>query len=126
VTLGVALVFELPVLIFFLTLLRIVSPSFLLNHSRYAILIIFIVAAIVTPTPDVFNLMLFATPMCLLFFVGIFASYLLVLSREGRQFPWRKVLITAAIVILLLAGLVYLGISRYGVKVVLHWPFLTR
>jgi sec-independent protein translocase protein TatC len=122
----VALVFELPVLIFFLTLLRIVSPSFLLNHSRYAILIIFIVAAIVTPTPDVFNLMLFATPMCLLFFVGIFASYLLVLSREGRQFPWRKVLITAAIVILLLAGLVYLGISRYGVKVVLHWPFLTR
>ena len=126
VTLGVALVFELPVLIFFLTLLRIVSPSFLLNHSRYAILIIFIVAAIVTPTPDVFNLMLFATPMCLLFFVGIFASYLLVLSREGRQFPWRKVLTIAGIVLLVLAGLLYLAISRYGLKVVPHWPFLTR
>ncbi len=126
VTLGVALVFELPVLIFFLTLLRVVSPSFLLNNSRYAILAIFVVAAILTPTPDVFNLMLFATPMCLLFFVGIFASYLLVLSREGRRFPWGKVLTIAAFVLLLLAGLVYLGISRYGLKVIPHWPFLIR
>ena len=66
VVLGVGLVFEMPVLIFFLTLLRIVTPSFLLSHSRYAILAIFIIAAIVTPTPDVFNLMLFATPMCIL------------------------------------------------------------
>ncbi|SRR5579883_1485157 len=126
VTLGVALIFELPVLIFFLTLLRIVSPSFLLNHSRYAILVIFIVAAIVTPTPDVFNLMLFATPMCLLFFVGIFASYLLVLNREGRRFPWSKVLTTTAIVLLILAGLAYLAITRYGLRVVPHWPYLTR
>lgn len=126
VTLGVALIFELPVLIFFLTLLRIVSPSFLLNHSRYAILIIFIVAAIVTPTPDVFNLMLFATPMCLLFFIGIFASYLLVLNREGREFPWGTVLTIVTVVLLLLAGVLYLAITRYGVKVVPHWPFLTR
>ena len=64
VTLGVALVFELPVLIFLLTLLRLLSPRFLLRHSRYAILAIVIAAAIITPTPDVFNLMLFAIPMC--------------------------------------------------------------
>src|SRR5271157_4720632 len=85
VTMGVGLVFELPVLIFFLILLRITSPSFLMNHSRYAILAIFIIAAIVTPTPDVFNLMLFAIPMCLLFYVGIFGAYLIVLNREGRK-----------------------------------------
>jgi len=126
VILGVGLVFELPVLIFFLTLLRIVSPSFLLNHSRYAILLIFIAAAIITPTPDVFNLMLFATPMCMLFFVGIFASYLLVLHREGRRFPWRKVLTIAAIVLLLLAGAIYIAITKFGVKVVPHFPFLVR
>ena len=66
---------------------RVVSPGFLLNHSRYAILGIVILAAIITPTPDVFNLMLFAVPMCLLFFLGIFASYLLVLKREKRKFP---------------------------------------
>ena len=126
VVVGVALVFELPVLIFFLTLLRIVSPSFLLNHSRYAILAIFIIAAIVTPTPDVFNLMLFATPMCLLFFVGIFASYLLVLSREGRRFPWRKTLIISGIVLLLVAGILYLATTKFGIKLVLHWPFVAR
>lgn len=126
VVLGVALIFELPVLIFFLTLLRIVNPGFLLRHSRYAILGIFIVAAIVTPTPDVFNLMLFATPMCLLFFVGIFASYLLVLSREGRRFPWRKTLIISGVVLGIVAGVLYLAMTRYGIKLVPHWPFVAR
>ena len=75
VMLGVALVFELPVAIFFLTVLHLASPRFLLRHSRYAILAIVIVAAIITPTPDFFNLMLFAVPMVLLYFVGVFASY---------------------------------------------------
>ena len=127
VMLGVALVFELPVLIFFLTLLRILSPAFMLRHSRYAILAIFIIAAIVTPTPDAFNLMLFAVPMCLLFYIGIFASYLLVLHRENRAFPWRKTLITLGIVVLLLIGIgLYLAITKYGLKLVLHWPFLTH
>jgi sec-independent protein translocase protein TatC len=124
VTLGVGLVFELPVLIFFLTLLRILSPVFLLRHSRYAILGIFVLAAIITPTPDVFNLMLFAAPMTLLFYVGIFASYLLVLKRENRRFPWRAALMILSVVLLLLAGAVYIAITRYGYKLVPMWPFL--
>ena len=126
VVLGVGIVFELPVLIFFLTLLKIVTPSFLLRHSRYAILVIFIVAAIVTPTPDVFNLMLFALPMTLLFYVGIFASYLLVLNRENRKFPWRVTITIVIGVLLLLGAGVYLAITKYGFKVVPHWPFLTQ
>lgn len=126
VTLGVALVFELPILIFFLTLLRIVTPGFLLRNSRYAILIIVIIAAIVTPTPDVFNLMLFAVPMCLLFYVGIFAGYLLVLSREGKRFPWRVVLYVLLVALAVLAGAAYLAITKYGYKLVLFWPFITR
>jgi sec-independent protein translocase protein TatC len=126
VVLGVGLVFELPVLIFFLTLLHIVTPGFLMNHSRYAILIIFIVAAIVTPTPDVVNLMLFAVPMCLLFYVGIFASYLLVLHRENRKFPWTRALTIVLGVLILLAGAAYVAITRYGFKLVPHWPFLMR
>jgi len=126
VTLGVGLIFELPVLIFLFTLLRIVSPSFLLNHSRYAILAIFIIAAIVTPTPDVFNLMLFAVPMCVLFYVGIFAGYLLVLHRENRRFPWKTTLIIAGSVLLLLALVLYLAITRYGMRLVPHWPFLVK
>src|SRR5581483_10615484 len=86
VTLGVGLVFEMPVIIFFLTLLRLASPRFLLRHSRYAILAITVIAAIVTPTPDIFNMMIFATPMVALYFVGLFASHLLVIKREGKKF----------------------------------------
>jgi sec-independent protein translocase protein TatC len=126
VTLGVGLVFELPVLIFLFTLLRIVTPGFLIKHSRYAILAIFILAAIVTPTPDVFNLMLFAVPMCILFYFGIFAGYLLVLNRENRRFPWKKTMTIVIPVLLLLALVLYLSITRYGMKLVPHWPFLTR
>jgi sec-independent protein translocase protein TatC len=126
VMLGVALVFELPVAIFFLTLLHIASPEFLLRHSRYAILAIVIIAAIVTPTPDVFNLMLFAVPMCLLFFVGIFASYLLVMHREGRRFPWGKILGWGAVIVVAVGSVLYLLLARFGYHLVRHWPFLTK
>ncbi|MCC7174909.1 MAG: twin-arginine translocase subunit TatC [Bryobacterales bacterium] len=125
-TVGIGLVFELPVLLFFLTLLRVVSPSFLLRNTRYAILLIVIVAAVVTPTPDIFNLMLFAVPMCGLFFVGVFASYLLVLHREKRRFPWMKVLYGVLVFLLAVAGAVYLAVARYGYRPVWHWPFLVR
>ena len=117
VMLGVGLVFELPVLIFFLTLLRSSARCFCAAQP-YAILGIFIIAAIITPTPDVFNLMLFATPMCLLFYVGIFASYLLVLHRENRRFPWKIFGLIVLAVLLLLAGIVYLAITKYGYHVV--------
>jgi sec-independent protein translocase protein TatC len=126
VMLGIGLVFELPILIFFLVLLRIVTPAFLIGHSRYAILAIFIIAAIVTPTPDVFNMMLFAVPMCMLFYVGVFAGYLLVLRRENRRFPWKKTM-TIVIPVLLILGLaLYLAITKFGVKLVPHAPFISR
>ncbi|MEO8594113.1 MAG: twin-arginine translocase subunit TatC [Candidatus Solibacter sp.] len=126
VTMGVGLVFELPVIIFMCTLLRIVTPGFLIRHSRYAILGIFILAAIITPTPDVFNLMLFAVPMCILFYFGIFASYLLILNRENRKFPWRMTITIVLAVLLLLALVVYMSITKYGMHLVPRWPFLTR
>ena len=124
--LGVALVFEMPVVIFFLTLLRIVTPQFLLSQSRYAILIIVIIAAVVTPTPDVFNMMMFAVPMVMLFYVGIFASYILTLSREGKKFPWRKTLYIIGIVALAIAGLIYFAVTKYGYHLIHRWPFLIR
>src|SRR5579862_2110598 len=125
VTLGVGLVFELPVLIFMLTLLRIVSPRFLIRHSRYAILIIVIAAAIITPTPDVFNLMLFAIPMCALYFVGVFVSYLLVLRREGQRFPWKPT-IRIAIITLVVVGAVVGLFILFHLHVHREWPFITR
>jgi sec-independent protein translocase protein TatC len=126
VMLGVALVFELPVAIFFLTVLHLASPRFLLEHSRYAILAIVIVAAIITPTPDFFNLMLFAVPMCLLYFVGVFASYLLVLKREGKTFPWSKVLLFTFAALLVLGAVAYYVLLKLHYHAIGHWPFFAK
>ena len=82
VAIGVGLVFELPVLLFLLTALHIVTPGFLLRHSRYFILGITVAAAIITPTQDAVNLALLTIPLCLLFFVGVLASWLLVRYRR--------------------------------------------
>jgi sec-independent protein translocase protein TatC len=111
--LGIGVAFELPVLLFFLTLIRVASPRFLLNHSRHVILAVVILAAIVTPSPDVFNLMLFAAPMCVLFFLGILLSYLLVLKREKRRFPWIAFLKWMAIAALLFAAVLF-ALHRAG------------
>jgi sec-independent protein translocase protein TatC len=126
VMLGVGIVFELPVLIFFLALLRIASPRFLIQHSRYAILIIVIIAAVVTPTPDVFNLTLVAVPMIALYFVGVFAAYLLQLNREGRKFPWGILALVVLGLLALSAGGVWLMVAKYGFKLLQHWPYLTK
>jgi sec-independent protein translocase protein TatC len=126
VMLGVGLVFELPIVIFALTLLRLLSPRFLLRHSRYAILIIVIAAAIITPTPDVFNLMLFAVPMCVLYFVGVFAGLLVVMHREGKRFPWKKVLPAVVGTLALLAGAAYFFMNHYGYHFVTHSPYLVK
>ena len=126
VILGVGLVFELPVLIFFLTLLHVASPSFLLAHSRYAILAITILAAIITPTPDFFNMMLFAVPMCLLFFLGVFASYLLVLKRENRRFPWKPFLAWVLSVVLIVGAAAAWLMWKFNYHPMWHWPFFTK
>ena len=126
VTLGIGLVFEMPVIIFFLTLLRLASPRFLLRHSRYAILGITILAAVVTPTPDVFNMMIFAVPMVMLFFVGVFASYLLVMRREGKKLPWRNILLVLLGMTLLSAGVVAYFVYRYRYHFITKWPYFGK
>jgi sec-independent protein translocase protein TatC len=126
VMLGMGLVFEIPILIFFLALLKVVTAGFLLDHSRYAILIIVVVAAVLTPTPDVVNLMLIAGPMTILYFSGVFAAYLLTLHRENRRFPW---LIMGGIVagfLALIAVALYFAVSRYGYHLVFNYPFLVK
>ncbi len=84
VLLGLGLVFELPILIFFLSLFGIVTPKFLWHNFRYAILIIAVVAAIITPTPDAQTMLIFMLPMVLLYFVGIIVSAAVVRKRKKR------------------------------------------
>jgi sec-independent protein translocase protein TatC len=74
--LGLGLCFELPILIFFLARLGIVTEKFLLAKIKYAILIIFIIAAVITPTPDVMTQCVFALPMILLYLIGIGVAWM--------------------------------------------------
>jgi sec-independent protein translocase protein TatC len=84
VLLGFGLVFELPILIFFLTLFGIVTPKFLWQNFRYAILVIAIVAMIITPTPDATTMLIFMAPMVALYIVGIGVSAVVVNRRNKR------------------------------------------
>lgn len=121
---GLGVVFQMPVVIFFFTLLRITSPAFLMRNGRYAILLIFIAAAIITPTPDVTTMLTFAAPMILLYYAGIGASYLIVLRRENRNFPWRAVI---WILLGLLVAAALIGaflVVQLNYQMVPYWPFL--
>ncbi|MGA8272267.1 MAG: twin-arginine translocase subunit TatC [Candidatus Sulfotelmatobacter sp.] len=71
IILGMGLIFEMPILIFFLALMGMITARFMWKNFRYAILVIFIIAAIVTPTPDVLNMCIFAAPMVALYAISI-------------------------------------------------------
>jgi sec-independent protein translocase protein TatC len=68
---GLGLCFELPILVFFLARFGLVTEKFLLAKFKYAVLIIFIVAAVITPTPDMMTQCVFAVPMIVLYLLGI-------------------------------------------------------
>ncbi len=72
--LGVGLVFEMPVIIFAITRIGLVKRSWLAKQRRYVVLVVFVLGAIITPTPDPFNQSLVAIPMYLLFEVGMLLS----------------------------------------------------
>ncbi len=73
--LAMGLVFQMPVLMFVLARLGIVSAGFLIRNLKYAILIIFVVAAIVTPDPSPVGQVLVAAPMLLLYLLGVGIAY---------------------------------------------------
>jgi sec-independent protein translocase protein TatC len=84
VLLGLGIIFELPILIFFLALFNIVTPRFLWKNQRYAILVIAIVAAIVTPTPDATTMLIFMIPMLALYYLGIGVAWMVVRNKAKR------------------------------------------
>jgi sec-independent protein translocase protein TatC len=76
IVLASGAIFETPILIFFLARLGIVTPAFLMQKSKYAIVLSFIIAAIVTPTPDMVTQTALAVPMIALYFLGVGVAYL--------------------------------------------------
>jgi sec-independent protein translocase protein TatC len=85
VILGLGVTFELPILIFFLALFGIVDAKFLVQHIRYAILAIFIIAAIICPTPDPIGMCLFASPMLVLYLIGVGIAFLVHPARRKAR-----------------------------------------
>jgi len=69
-------IFEMPVLMVFLAKIGVVNTAFLNKNRKYAILIDFIIAAILTPTPDVVNQMMMAIPLMILYEISVIAVYL--------------------------------------------------
>jgi sec-independent protein translocase protein TatC len=69
-------IFELPILVFFLSLMGIVTAAWMWRNLRYSILVIFIIAAILTPTTDIMNMCVFAAPMVALYVVSIGIAWL--------------------------------------------------
>ncbi|MXV51072.1 twin-arginine translocase subunit TatC [Pedobacter sp. HMF7647] len=73
-TLGTGVVFELPIIIFILSKMGIMTPKFMRSTRRYAVVIILIIAAVVTPTPDIITMMTVSFPLFLLYEVSIIIS----------------------------------------------------
>jgi len=85
VILGLGITFELPVVIFFLALFGIVDAKFLLKHFRYAILAIFLIAAVICPDPSPIGMCVFASPMLALYFVGVLVAFLVHPDRRRQR-----------------------------------------
>ncbi len=74
--LGMGAIFQMPTLVYFLARMRLVTASFLWKHGKYAILVAYVIAAVITPTADPVNQTVFAAPIITLYFLSIGIAWL--------------------------------------------------
>jgi sec-independent protein translocase protein TatC len=74
--LGMGLVFQMPTIIYFLAKMKLVTWRFLARNLKYAILVIFVAAAVITPTGDMVTQTIFAAPMLGLYLLGILIAWM--------------------------------------------------
>jgi sec-independent protein translocase protein TatC len=79
------LIFELPLVLALLSYLGIVRASFLTRNRRYALLLIAVLSAVLTPTPDFFNMALMGGPLYLLFEIGVLLAKIIERKRRERE-----------------------------------------
>jgi sec-independent protein translocase protein TatC len=84
IIIGFGLMFEMPVLVFFLALMRVITAGWMWRNVRYSILAIVVLAAVITPTADILNMCLFAAPMVALYAISIGVAWLV---RSPRNRP---------------------------------------
>lgn len=85
VLLGIAVVFELPTLVFFLSKLGIITSQWMIKNFKYAVLVVFIIAAIITPTPDMVTQSIIAVPMLGLYGLSILIAFLFGPGRKKKK-----------------------------------------
>lgn len=85
VMIVLGIVFEIPPVVFILSRIGLVSGPFLLKHTDWAIMISAIIAAVVTPTTDPFNMMVVAVPMVLLYLIGVVVAYVFGRQRKTAE-----------------------------------------
>lgn len=83
--LAFGLVFETPVLVFLICLVGLVTPQTLGRYRKYVLLLAFILAAIITPTPDAVNQTIMALPIYILYELGLLAARLVIRRKKMRQ-----------------------------------------
>ena len=83
ILLGLGLVFEMPMLMFFLARIGVVTARQLIKGFRWAVLGIFVIAAVITPTPDIATQTVFAVPMILLYLLGVVVAAIFGKRRES-------------------------------------------
>ena len=74
--LGMMAVFQIPPVVLFLARMGLVTPRWLWRQTKYAIFIIFIVAAVITPSPDAWTQLMFAAPMIGLYLISILVAWI--------------------------------------------------
>jgi sec-independent protein translocase protein TatC len=82
ITFASGIVFELPIVIYFLTQIGLMTPQFMRTYRKHAMVIILIVAAVITPSPDVTSQLLVAFPLYMLYELSIFVSMYVVKKAE--------------------------------------------
>ena len=85
VLLGIALVFELPTLVFFLAKMGLITARWMIRNFKYAVLAVFVIAAVITPTPDVITQSVVAVPMLVLYGLSILIALVVGRGREKAR-----------------------------------------
>ena len=85
IIIGLGLMFEMPILVFFLAVMRVITAKWMWRNLRYSVLVIFIAAAVITPTADILNMCLFAAPMIGLYGISIGVAWLAGVRRERAR-----------------------------------------
>lgn len=85
ILLGIALVFELPTLVFFLSRLGVITSRWMIRNFKYAVLVVFIIAAVITPTPDPITQSIIAVPMLVLYGLSILIAFFFGRERKKRR-----------------------------------------